>query len=62
MCIVSSLIPQDVNPQLKGHLRGAINVGVTKEELEGIRLLVFDICDWSGNVTWRGGKESVSKL
>lgn len=62
MCIVASLIPQDVNPQLKGHLRGAINVGVTRQELAEIRQLVFDICDWSGNVTWRDGQDSVAKL
>lgn len=62
MCIVASLIPQDVNPQLKGHLKGAINVGVTKEELEHLRLLVFDVCDWSGNVSWREGQDSVAKL
>lgn len=62
MCIVASLIPQDVNPQLKGHLRGALNVGATKEEISELRQLVFDICEWSGNVTWRDGKDSVAKL
>lgn len=62
MCVVASLIPQDVNPQLKGHLRGALNTGNTKEEMNALRLLVFDICDWSGGVTWTGGKSSVAKL
>lgn len=62
MCVVASLIPQDVNPQLKGHLRGAVNVGASKEELDELRLLVFDICDWSGGVTWTGGKQNVAKL
>ncbi|SGZ51606.1 CIC11C00000004906 [Sungouiella intermedia] len=61
-CVIAALIPQDVNPTLKGHLKGAINLGGTKEELDDIRLLVFDICDWSGNVQWKGGKESVAKL
>lgn len=61
-CVVAALIPQDVPPTLKGHVRGAVNLGATKEELTSIRLLVFDICDWSGNVTWKGGKESVFKL
>lgn len=60
--IVSSLIPQDVNPQLKGHLRGALNGGATKEELDDLRNLVIDICDWSGNVSWAQGKESIAKL
>lgn len=62
LTIVSSLIPQDVNPQLKGHLRGAVNGGATKEELEALKDLVLDICDWSGNVTFAQGKESIPKL
>ncbi|KAK6205257.1 AhpD-like protein [Scheffersomyces amazonensis] len=62
MCTVASLIPQDVNPQLKGHLKGAHNLGVSKDELSELRSLVFDICDWSGNVHWKDGKDSVAKL
>lgn len=62
MCVVASLIPQDVNPQLKGHLKGALNVGVTKEELNDLRCIVFDICDWTGGHFWKGGKASVAKL
>lgn len=61
-CIVASLIPQDVNPQLKGHLKGAANLGATKEELDELRMLVFDLCDWSGGIHWKGGKDSVAKL
>lgn len=61
-CVLTALIPQDVNPTLKGHLRGAVNLGATRQELHDIRLLTFDICDWSGNVHWKGGKESVAKL
>lgn len=62
LCVVAALIPQDVPPTLKGHVRGAINVGASKDELSNLRLLVFDVCDWSGNVMWKGGKESVYKL
>ncbi|KAI3404050.1 hypothetical protein KGF56_003086 [Candida oxycetoniae] len=62
MCVVACLIPQDVNPQLKGHLKGALNNGATKEELNDIRSMVFNICDWSGGTKWKGGKESVAKL
>ncbi|CAI5757032.1 unnamed protein product [Candida verbasci] len=62
MCVVACLIPQDVNPQLKGHLKGAINNGATKEELNDIRSMVFDICDWSGGIKWKGGKDAVAKL
>lgn len=61
-CVITALIPQDVNPTLKGHLKGAMNLGGTKDELDDIRQLSFDICDWSGNVTWKGGKDSVAKL
>ncbi|AOW26809.1 hypothetical protein MG5_01146 [Candida albicans P57072] len=62
MCVVACLIPQDVNPQLKGHLKGALNNGGTKEELNDVRSLVFDLCDWKGGITWKGGKEGVAKL
>lgn len=61
-CVISALIPQDVNPTLKGHLKGALNVGGTRAELNEIRLMVFDVCDWSGNVVWKDGKDSVAKL
>ncbi|KAL6451046.1 PXP2 Peroxisomal protein 2 [Candida maltosa Xu316] len=62
LCVVACLIPQDVNPQLKGHLKGALNNGATKEELNDVRSLVFDICDWKGGVFWKGGKDGVAKL
>lgn len=62
LCIITSLIPQDVNPQLKGHLKGALNVGVEKAQLQELREMVFDICDWVGGNYWRGGKDSVAKL
>lgn len=62
ICIVASLIPQDVNPQLKGHLRGALNNGSTKDEMDAVREMVFQICDWTGAEYWSGGKESVARL
>lgn len=62
MCVCANLIPQDVNPQLKGHLRGAINVGATKQEMTELRELVFDICDWVGGNWWADGRDSVAKL
>lgn len=62
LIIVTSLIPQDVNPQLKGHLKGALNLGVSQEELIDLKSLVFDICDWVGGNYWKGGKDSVAKL
>lgn len=62
LVVNASLIPQDVNNTLKGHMKGALNLGITKEELSQLTLLVFDVCDWSGNITWKGGKENVFKL
>ncbi|TQN75176.1 hypothetical protein CSHISOI_00243 [Colletotrichum shisoi] len=46
--LIAGLIPQDVNPQLKGHLRGALNGGASVEELRAIRGIVMDICEASG--------------
>lgn len=62
LCIVSSLIPQDVNPQLKGHLKGAFNQGASKKELEDVKSLVIDLCDWCGGINFQNGKESIPKL
>jgi alkylhydroperoxidase/carboxymuconolactone decarboxylase family protein YurZ len=47
-CVIAGLIPQDVNPQLKGHLRGAVNNGATKEEVRAVREVVIRICEASG--------------
>ncbi|CCF42433.1 hypothetical protein CH063_02833 [Colletotrichum higginsianum] len=46
--LIAGLIPQDVNPQLKGHLRGAINGGASVEEVRAVRGIVMDICEASG--------------
>ncbi|KAJ9142698.1 AhpD-like protein [Pleurostoma richardsiae] len=46
--LIAGLIPQDVNPQLKGHLRGAINGGATVEEVRAVRNVVIQICQASG--------------
>ncbi|RCK64173.1 hypothetical protein Cantr_10578 [Candida viswanathii] len=62
LCIIACLLPQDVNPQLEGHLKGAVHNGASKEEIEDTRQLLFDICEWKGGITWKGGKESVAKL
>ena len=37
-----------MNPQLKGHLRGALNVGATVEEVRAVREIVIQICEASG--------------
>ncbi|KAM0438930.1 hypothetical protein ACHAPT_001691 [Fusarium lateritium] len=46
--LIASLIPQDVNPQLKGHLRGALNGGASVEEVRAVRDVVIKICEASG--------------
>lgn len=51
LVVLACLIPQDVNPQLKGHLKGALNNGATVEEVMSARQLSLDICDWCG-ITW----------
>jgi alkylhydroperoxidase/carboxymuconolactone decarboxylase family protein YurZ len=56
--IVACLIPQDVNPQLKGHLKGALNNGATKEEVMSLRDMSMLICKWCG-IQW---KSEVAKL
>jgi alkylhydroperoxidase/carboxymuconolactone decarboxylase family protein YurZ len=46
--LIAGLIPQDVNPQLKGHLRGAVNNGASVEEVRAVRDVVIRICEESG--------------
>lgn len=58
LVVVASLIPQDVNPQLKGHLKGALNNGATKEEVMQVRDLSILISGWCG-LSW---KTDVAKL
>ncbi|CDK24515.1 unnamed protein product [Kuraishia capsulata CBS 1993] len=58
LVVISCLIPQDVNPQLKGHLKGALNNGCTLEEVRDARQLAMEISSWCG-ITW---KSEVAKL
>ena len=37
-----------VNPQLKGHLKGALNNGATVEEVKAVREIIIRICEASG--------------
>lgn len=46
LAIIACLIPQNVQPQLKGHLRGALNNGATKGEITSTQDLVLEICLW----------------
>ncbi|ODV94846.1 hypothetical protein PACTADRAFT_3735 [Pachysolen tannophilus NRRL Y-2460] len=58
LVLIACLIPQDVNPQLKGHLRGALNTGCTREQIESARDMTIEICQWCG-VKW---KDEVANL
>ncbi|KAL8282937.1 hypothetical protein RB597_010357 [Gaeumannomyces tritici] len=46
--LIAGLVPQDVNPQLKGHLKGALNGGATVEEVRAVRNVAMTICEASG--------------
>lgn len=48
LMVVACLVPQDVNPQLKGHLKGALNNGATVEEVMSVRELAMTISKWYG--------------
>ncbi len=37
-----------MNPQLKGHLKGALNNGASREEVRAVRQLVVRICEEAG--------------
>lgn len=39
---------QQVNPQLKGHLRGALNGGATIEQVHAVRQVSIQVCRASG--------------
>ncbi|POS78638.1 hypothetical protein DHEL01_v202968 [Diaporthe helianthi] len=46
--MIAGLIPQDVNPQLKGHLRGALNGGASVEQVRAVRQVSMQVCRASG--------------
>ena len=50
LALLAGLIPQDVNAQLKGHLRGALNHGSSIEEIKAVRKAIITICMASGMV------------
>lgn len=54
LVVISSLVPQDVNPQLRGHLKGALNVGCDYDTVEAVRRLSILVSQWC-NVRWKDG-------
>ncbi|KAJ4414521.1 hypothetical protein N0V82_007867 [Gnomoniopsis sp. IMI 355080] len=43
--MIAGLIPQDVNAQLKGHLKGALNGGASVEQVRAVRQLAINVCE-----------------
>ncbi|KKA29154.1 hypothetical protein TD95_003525 [Thielaviopsis punctulata] len=43
-----TLTSKQVNPQLKGHLKGALNGGATVDNVRAVREIVIKICEASG--------------
>jgi len=41
-------VETQVNPQLKGHLKGALNNGATVDEVRAVREVVISICEATG--------------
>jgi alkylhydroperoxidase/carboxymuconolactone decarboxylase family protein YurZ len=46
--LIAGLVPQDVNPQLRGHLKGALSNGATVEEVRATREMALRICQAVG--------------
>lgn len=46
--MLTDAICEKVNPQLKGHLRGALNGGATVEEVRAVREVTLVICEAFG--------------
>ncbi|PSS02517.1 AhpD-like protein [Coniella lustricola] len=46
--MIAGLIPQDVNPQLKGHLKGALNGGAGVAQVRAVRQVAIDVCEAAG--------------
>ncbi|QLQ79018.1 hypothetical protein HG537_0B03650 [Torulaspora globosa] len=58
LIIIAALVPQDVIPQLRGHLKGALNLGCDSETVEAARNLAILVSGWCGVVL----KSDVVKL
>ncbi|QLL31504.1 hypothetical protein HG536_0B03670 [Torulaspora globosa] len=48
LIIIASLVPQDVSPQLRGHLKGALNLGCDRETVDAARNLAILVSGWCG--------------
>ncbi|KAF3760140.1 hypothetical protein M406DRAFT_343296 [Cryphonectria parasitica EP155] len=46
--MIAGLVPQDVNPQLKGHLKGALNGGASVGQVRAVRQVAIHVCKAAG--------------
>ncbi|KAI9821541.1 MAG: bifunctional AP-4-A phosphorylase/ADP sulfurylase [Phylliscum demangeonii] len=52
--MIAALVPQDVEPQLKGHLLGALNQGASRDQVNAVRAVVVRVCEAAGMRPWLG--------
>ncbi|CEP63854.1 Pxp2p LALA0_S09e03994g [Lachancea lanzarotensis] len=52
LVIIAALVPQDLNAQLWGHLKGALNVGCDRETINAARNMSILISKWCG-IRWK---------
>ncbi|SCU93329.1 LAME_0F03422g1_1 [Lachancea meyersii CBS 8951] len=52
LVIIAALVPQDLNAQLWGHLKGALNVGCDQETVGAARNLSITVSKWCG-IRWK---------
>ncbi|TID24767.1 hypothetical protein CANINC_002991 [Pichia inconspicua] len=46
LVVIASLVPQDVLPQLKGHVKGALNAGISEEKVRETQEMASEIESW----------------
>ncbi|SCU93369.1 LAFA_0F16028g1_1 [Lachancea sp. 'fantastica'] len=52
LVIIAALVPQDMNAQLWGHMKGALNVGCDQETVVAARNMSIQISKWCG-MRWK---------
>ncbi|KAH0613065.1 uncharacterized protein H6S33_009445 [Morchella sextelata] len=48
LLVVAGLVPQDVDPQLRGHVKGAVTNGATERQVAAVRGLAEECCRVAG--------------
>lgn len=47
LVVIASLVPQDVLPQLKGHVKGALNAGISEQTVYQTEKMASEIRSWA---------------